>query len=736
MSDTVSSLNSVKRLLVLPLTQEQDVVDCRHRTRQIAQILGFDRQEQVKLATAVSELARNAFRYARGAIAEFGLQEPRRALHVVVRDKGPGISHLDSILDGTFRSETGLGMGIIGARRLSDSLDIQTAPQGTVVTLTKRIPARAKFEESEVGKLIAEAGPRSVPTALEQLSTHNRELILALETIRSQQDEMEKINVELSETNRGVVALYDELDTVYRVGRVVAAKLNLQSLLQAITDATLDVSGAELSAFLYRATESDLLSCQSLAGPQGFLSNGWRMPTLTELVDWVGEGAELRRFDDVSEPMPLGKVSPIRSLMVVLVRDPAGVNSGALVFGHRKSHAFSERTERILSSVAVQASIGLENARLYESVQAASAAKDQFLAILSHELRTPLTPVFAVLTALRDDPSLSEETQTDLEVMHRNLQLEARLIDDLLDLTKIVRGKIPLRLELVDAHALLDSVRHTCETVIAKRGVDVEMKLGAERHQLMVDAARLQQVFWNLLSNAVKFTPEGGTIEVETRAEGDSILVSVKDSGRGIEGDALERIFHPFEQGDSVVASQFGGLGLGLAISRTIVDAHGGEISAESRGAGQGATFIVKLPLAEIPEETGVGKQPAVESPRRVSRILLIDDHDDTRRVLFRLLQRSGYRVSMAASCAEALEAFSKNEFDMVISDLGLPDGSGHQLMETLQAIRPVKGIALSGFGMESDVERSRHAGFSAHMTKPIDYAQLDRTIGRLVDGQ
>jgi CheY-like chemotaxis protein len=385
--------------------------------------------------------------------------------------------------------------------------------------------------------------------------------------------------------------------------------------------------------------------------------------------------------------------------------------------------------------VAVQVSIGLENAHLYRSARAASAAKDQFLAILSHELRTPLTPIFAILATIERYPELPEKIRSDLLVINRNLQLEARLIDDLLDLTRINKGKISLLCEIVDIHKLIRSVGQLCQVAIDAQQVRLEMHLEAPRHHLFGDAGRLQQVLWNLLSNAIKFTPAGGTLTLGTSVvAGSKFCLCLTDSGRGINSDLLERIFQPFEQGDLAVPPQFGGLGLGLAIARAIVDAHQGQIQAESSGLGHGATFTVTLPLAEDKQiQEAEPARPETPVAGKTVRILLVDDHEDTLEFMSRFLKLSGHQVVNASSYGQALDAGKQHQFDVVISDIGLPDGNGYALMQALQALSPVKGIALSGYGMKADVDRSLAAGFAAHLTKPSDLSVLNATIEKVL---
>jgi len=385
--------------------------------------------------------------------------------------------------------------------------------------------------------------------------------------------------------------------------------------------------------------------------------------------------------------------------------------------------------------VAVQLSVGLENARLYQSAQAASASRDQFLAILSHELRTPLTPVFGILDAFEKSPDLPEIVRSDLLVIRRNLQLEARLIDDLLDLARIRETKLSLNREITDVHALIQSVYELCKPAIGQRQIQFQIKLQAGRYHVLGDPGRLQQVFWNLFNNAVKFTPGGGSIELQTSAVADTeFRVRITDSGQGIGLDSLGRIFEPFEQGDLSVSRQFGGLGLGLAISKGIVDAHGGQISAESPGLGSGATFTVSLPLTEAQQNPSApfsSVQPQAAS--KGARILLVDDHEDTLEFMSRFLRRFGHKVVTASTYREALSIGRQEEFDLLIADIGLSDGSGYQLLSALQAVSPIKGIVLSGYGMKADVDRSIAAGFSAHLKKPSDISILTATIDRVL---
>jgi signal transduction histidine kinase len=371
----------------------------------------------------------------------------------------------------------------------------------------------------------------------------------------------------------------------------------------------------------------------------------------------------------------------------------------------------------------------------------ANAAKDQFLALLSHELRNPLTPVIAMVGELETNASGSSRVRQALEVIRRNVELEARLIDDLLDVTRIAKGKLQLTFETVSAHKILRRAYEICEEEIASKELEVKFRLDAKEAHIEGDPARLQQVFWNLIKNSVKFTPAKGciTITTENPTPG-AIEIRVSDTGIGIDQEKIGNIFHAFEQGQSSITRRFGGLGLGLAISKAMVEAHHGEITAESPGKDKGTTFVVKLDTVPKPPSRRVGargKGPAVaevkQAERHPHRVLVVDDHADTCTGMKLMLERRGYKITVAHSADQAVEKADQEDFDLMISDIGLPDRSGYELMRELHQTKGLPGIALTGFGMENDVARARAAGFSGHLTKPINFEQLDQAIRDLL---
>jgi HAMP domain-containing protein/signal transduction histidine kinase/ActR/RegA family two-component response regulator len=386
----------------------------------------------------------------------------------------------------------------------------------------------------------------------------------------------------------------------------------------------------------------------------------------------------------------------------------------------------STRTENLLKqSQSLAAELQKTNLELEEKARS-NLAKDQFLAMLSHELRTPLTPVLASALALESEPELPTDIRESLQMIRRNVELEARLIDDLLDLTRIDRGKVQLNFEIVDAHTLLQSALKICQPEIDRKHLRPSLNLSAKRVHMRADPARLQQIFWNLINNAVKFTPPNGQITITTTNDsGEKLRVEIADTGMGIEPEALPKIFDAFEQGGR---TQLGGLGLGLAISKTLVEAHKGTITAQSDGRNKGSKFALVFPTCEKVEAQIAPTLSPSFAERQPMRILLVEDHEDTNRSLTNLLRRRGYHVQSALTFQSALELSVKEKFDVLISDLGLPDGSGLDLIQKL-ASKPPLGIALTGFGMEKDIRKSREVGFQHHLVKPIDLNKLDALI-------
>lgn len=360
--------------------------------------------------------------------------------------------------------------------------------------------------------------------------------------------------------------------------------------------------------------------------------------------------------------------------------------------------------------------------------------KDQFMAVLSHELRTPLAPILTAVDLLRRVPRLDTDTHALIEMIGRNTSLEARLIDDLLDTTRIEQGRMTLERGLIDLEVVLTQAAEVCRSDMEAGKVALTVDSAGGPFFVHADPVRLQQVFWNLLRNAIMFSRAGGEVLIRCRREDDaSVVIEVSDGGVGIDAGLLPSLFTPFRQGDEDQVREFGGLGLGLSICKTIVEPHGGTIAAKSDGRGKGATFTVGMPLL-----VGVRPAPAdiettstdSDSPTGRLRILLVEDHADGGLAMSQLLKADGHAVDWVRDLAGGLDLARRQPFDLLISDLGPPDGSGLDLMRTLRHQgSTLPGFSLSGYGQEQDVTQSREAGFTRHLTKPANFHALRAAI-------
>ena len=368
------------------------------------------------------------------------------------------------------------------------------------------------------------------------------------------------------------------------------------------------------------------------------------------------------------------------------------------------------------------------------AVEAANLTKDNFLAMLSHELRTPLTPVLAALDALKTESTPPDELKATLAMMRRNIELESQLIDDLLDLTRITKDKLQLQFEPVDAHQAIANVVEICASEAKAKQLQVRLEFRAGDFHIMADPAKFQQIIWNLVKNAIKFTGESGAITISSENFLPNILtIGVTDTGVGIEPEIMQRIFNPFEQGERSFQRRFGGLGLGLTISKSLAQAHGASLIAKSEGRDRGATFLLTIKTVGLEKTPSRSAAAPAQTSRSSVRILLVDDHPDTCAALERLLTLRGHQVVAAHSMRAALEAAENNHFDLLISDVGLPDGNGMELLRNLHAKFDLRGIAISGFGMDTDIGKSLEAGFSAHLVKPVKLEKLEATIARVL---
>ena len=500
--------------------------------------------------------------------------------------------------------------------------------------------------------------------------------------MRGREEDLARLNQELADTNSGVLALYDELESLQRISVLLSTQLDLPTLLQAIVDATTELTTASLGAFYHRDAVDGTWRLQAAAGSAAGLLDHLEA---SDEEDFFGKEflaqCAVALATGKPETCPCDGSKFIRHLgpgfsrggcLTVPVVGASGMLN-AMVFANERADAFTERSQRIVASIASQAAIGLEKARLFSEVRSASAAKDRFLAMLSHELRTPLNPVLMAAGELHDDPELPPVMRSTLRMMQRNIALEARLIDDLLDFSRITNGKLQLHPVEMDLHALVHAVLEICAEDIAVGPHTVTLDLQAPNAAVFGDPARLQQVLWNVLKNAIKFTPAPGQIDIHSTQIGiGTIALTVADNGVGIDKTKLTGIFGAFEQGGDTTTARFGGLGLGLAITKAFVELHEGQIRAASAGPGQGTQITVELPLQTVHPSRALPTTPvSVLIPVTSTGILLlIDDHADTLQVMARLLKHRGYAVLLATDCRSALETARQHTFDFIIREL------------------------------------------------------------------
>ncbi|HEX4886385.1 MAG TPA: PAS domain-containing protein [Casimicrobiaceae bacterium] len=592
-------------------------------------------------------------------------------------------------------------------------------------------------------------------------------------------------NTDVEQVRRVREALEEEtrtLELLNRTGATLASSLDLESLLQAVTDAGTGLSGAKFGAFFYNATnaDGDVYMLYTLTGAPREAFEGFGHPRATDLFGPTFRGEGIIRCDDVRKDPRYGKWAPhhgmpkghlpVCSYLAVPVIARSGEVLGGLFFAHPSPGVFTQRAERLVAAVAAQAAIAIDNARLYQAAQRASEErsrllaserharseaehtsrmKDEFLATLSHELRTPLSAILGWAQVLRSGRASPADVQVGLDAIERNARAQTQLIEDLLDMSRIVSGK--LRLDVRAAHPA-SFVEAAIETVRpAANAKDIRLELACEPglQAITGDAARLQQVVWNLLANAIKFTPRGGRIQVALRSAGPHVEIRVADDGVGIAPAFLPHVFDRFRQADASVTRHFGGLGLGLSIVRHLVELHGGTVRAESAGEGRGATFTVALPVAAaLDGEAATTDSPGTRVRPRVDfhpvdlsevRILVVDDQSDARELIARVLVECNATVETAGSADEALPMIERFRPAILVSDIGMPGTDGYEFLRKVRALGTERGgqipaIALTAFARAEDRMQALRAGFLVHLPKPVEPGELVATVASVVD--
>ena len=549
------------------------------------------------------------------------------------------------------------------------------------------------------------------------------------------------------------------LETLNRAGRLLSAELNLDKLAQGVTDAATELSGAQFGAFFYNVDDERGERCTlyALSGVPREAFSHLPMPGNTELFGPTFRGEAAVRIDDVRKDARYGPDSPPRgvlaghlpvtSYLAVPVVSRAGDVLGGLFFGHEAAGVFGEREERLVVGLAAQAAVAMDNARLYRQAQEANRMKDEFLATLSHELRTPMNAILGWAQLLREGKLDAATTARAVQTIDRNARVQTQLISDILDVSRLVSGKLRLDIRPVELVRAVEAALDTVRPAAQARNIDLQTALDAGTGLVSGDVDRLQQVVWNLLSNAIKFTSPGGHIRVAVDRLESHVQLTVQDSGIGIDRDLLPHVFERFRQGDSSSTRPHGGLGLGLALVRDLVELHGGTVRAASAGRDQGSIFTVKLPVMgavrppapqlrlATPENAAMA---ALAGSLRGVNVLLVDDEADARDLFKAVLEGSGARVTAVGSGAEAFSSFTTSPPDVVVSDIEMPEENGYDLIRRLRGLPAERGggipaAALTAYAGAEDRMRALRAGFQHHVSKPVQPAELVAVVASLV---
>jgi PAS domain S-box-containing protein len=572
---------------------------------------------------------------------------------------------------------------------------------------------------------------------------------------------------DITERRRAEEALRDEtrvLELLNRTGTTLASKLDLQAVVQAVTDAATQLSGAQFGAFFYNVTDpkGDSFVLYTLSGAPRSAFEKFGQPRATALFGPTFRGEGAIRSDDVLKDPRYGQMAPhfgmpkghlaVRSYLAVPVLSRSGEVIGGLFFGHAQPAVFNERAERLVQGIASQAAVAIDNARLYEAEQTARAQaermsdmKDEFLATLSHELRTPLSAILGWSQVLRRRKVEEAELHQALDIIERNARVQTQLIEDLLDMSRITSGKVRLDIQPLQPISFVEAALETVRPAADAKGIRVEKILDPAAGPISGDPSRLQQVVWNLLSNAIKFTPKDGKVQVVLQRVNSHIEISVADTGIGIKGGFLPHVFERFRQADASTTRKHGGLGLGLSIVKHLVELHGGTVGAHSMGEGRGTTFTVHLPLTAVQRSADGERRhhprTAKDAPQdyRLAnlagvKVLVVDDEPDARDLLSRVLTDCGAEVLTAASAREALELVQKERPHLLVSDVGMPDVDGYELLRQVRALGEAQGgklpaIALTAFARSEDRTRALRAGFLVHVSKPVEPSELVATV-------
>jgi PAS domain S-box-containing protein len=663
-------------------------------------------------------------------------------------------------------------------------------------SITRIIPDELQWQEVEIlAKVRAGERIERYETVRVRKDGERVEVSLTVSPVRDSSGHIigaAKIAHDITARRRAERALKEEaeaLEILNRVGQAVASQLELDRIVQIVTDAATELTGAAFGAFFYNVTDKadESYWLYTLSGVPREAFSQFPMPRNTAVFSptFHGEGV-VRSADIRADPrygqnapyagMPPGHL-PVCSYLAVSVTAHTGEVIGGLFFGHPGYGVFDERAERLALGIAAQASIAMANAGLFRTLKDREAQlkqvaaereqflqservarseaerlshmKDEFLATLSHELRTPLNAIQGWSALLRQREVSAEDQQRGLETIERNVRAQAQIVNDLLDMSRIISGKIHLEVQPLHLHEVINNAIEAVRQSAAAKRIRIHPLLDSSIGLVRGDPNRLQQVLWNLFSNAVKFTPQGGRIQIVLERVNSHVEIVVEDTGIGIRAEFLPYVFDRFRQADPSTTRRYGGLGLGLSIVKSLVELHGGSVRVKSPGENQGSTFIVMLPVSHVRSEDAVRGQrsavaadplEAIELPRLEDvAVLIVDDEPDGRALVARILEERGARPRCVSSAPEALELLTRERFDILLSDIGMPDMDGYELMRRVRLLDasrpagPIAAIAVTAYARPEDRQRSLLAGYHMHLSKPIEARELVAGISSLL---
>jgi len=697
-----------------------------------------------------------ASKIARDLSERIGAERAARRLKAVVESSDDAIitKSLDSIITSWNRAaERMFGYTAEEAIGRSIRMIIPDDRQGEEDTVLTRIRAGQSVDHFETIRLRKDGAQVTISLSVSPILDDHGKVVGA-----------SKIARDITERARLLAAAQEQADITRQLGEVgaaVASSLDQNAIVQQVTDLATSLTRAEFGAFFYnvadaKSGESYMLYTLSGAPREAFAK--FPQPRATAVFAPTFHGDGVVRLDDVTQDPRYGKNPPfhgmpeghlpVRSYLAVPVKAASGEVLGGLFFGHSRVGVFTEQHERLATGIAAWASLALENARLYIVARDADRLKDEFLAVLSHELRTPLNAILGYARLLRGGILTAEKAERGLETLERNAQSLTQIVEDVLDVSRIVSGKIRLDVQPVELPLVIHNAVATVQPAADARGVRVQTIVDPRVGPVSGDPDRLQQVVWNLLSNAVKFTPKLGRVQVRLERINSHVELIVSDTGTGIKPEFLPYVFERFRQGDAGTTRKTGGLGLGLSIVRHIIEMHGGTVEAMSQGENRGATFCVRLPLMIVQPEgfTEPREHPRTERPARLTglgnlngvRVLAIDDDEDALSLVRVVLETAGADVTTLSSAAAALERIETIRPDAVIVDLGMPGMDGFEFITRLRVasdpqIRDVPAAALTAFARSDDRTKALRSGFEMHLAKPVDPAELVASVATLV---